>query len=98
MQSVIKDPQLSLVIPMFNEAGNIAPLLAETAAAFDGLSYEIIVVDDASEDGGSDEIAQGTTSARVLTHQRAARGERDRARQAQSGPPTNPLDNRCMHR
>ncbi|MEO1330665.1 MAG: glycosyltransferase family 2 protein [Pseudomonadota bacterium] len=70
MQSVIKDPQLSLVIPVFNEAGNIAPLLAETAAAFEGRSFEIIVVDDASDDGSGAEIAAADTPARVLTHER----------------------------
>lgn len=44
-------PELSLVIPVRNEAGNIVPLIAEIRAALDGkLDYEVIYVDDGSED------------------------------------------------
>ncbi len=42
---------LSVVIPVRNEAGNIAPLVAEIAAALDGrLEYEIVYIDDGSDD------------------------------------------------
>lgn len=43
---------LSVVIPVFNEAENIGPLFAELKSALAGLgrSYEIIVVDDGSKD------------------------------------------------
>jgi dolichol-phosphate mannosyltransferase len=42
---------LSVVIPVRNEAPNIAPLVAEIRAALDGrLDYEIIYVDDGSSD------------------------------------------------
>jgi dolichol-phosphate mannosyltransferase len=48
---------LSIVIPVKNEAGNIAPLVAETAAALDGLvDYEIVYVDDGSTDATAAEI------------------------------------------
>jgi len=43
--------ELSLVIPAYNERDNLAPLLAEIAAALSGRSYEVIVVDDGSTDG-----------------------------------------------
>jgi dolichol-phosphate mannosyltransferase len=44
-------PELSVVVPVFNEQGNIPPLLAEIAAALRGSAdFEIIYVDDASED------------------------------------------------
>jgi glycosyltransferase involved in cell wall biosynthesis len=45
--------ELSLVVPAYNERDNLAPLLAEIAAALDGVvpSYEVIVVDDGSTDG-----------------------------------------------
>jgi dolichol-phosphate mannosyltransferase len=50
---------LSVVIPVRNEAGNIAPLAAEIGAALDGLlDYEIVYVDDGSEDATASEIAQ----------------------------------------
>jgi dolichol-phosphate mannosyltransferase len=48
---------LSVVIPVKNEAGNIAPLVAETAAALDRLvDYEIVYVDDGSTDATAAEI------------------------------------------
>jgi dolichol-phosphate mannosyltransferase len=48
---------LSVVIPVKNEAGNIAPLVVETVAALDGLvDYEIVYVDDGSTDATAAEI------------------------------------------
>jgi dolichol-phosphate mannosyltransferase len=49
--------ELSIVIPVRNEAGNIAPLVAEIAAALDGrIDYEIVYVDDGSTDATAAEI------------------------------------------
>ena len=50
---------LSIVIPVKNEAGNIAPLVAEIVAAFDrtGVEYEIVYVDDGSTDATVSELA-----------------------------------------
>ncbi|HEX5317576.1 MAG TPA: glycosyltransferase family 2 protein [Stellaceae bacterium] len=49
--------ELSVVIPVKNEAGNIAPLVGEIAAALDGLAdYEIVYVDDGSTDATAAEI------------------------------------------
>src|SRR5438067_7042269 len=63
---------LSVVIPVKNEAGNIAPLVAEIAAALDGLvDYEIVYVDDGSSDATTAEIRQLQQSAprlRLLRH------------------------------
>ena len=42
--------ELSVVVPVFNEAGCIEALVGEIAAALDGRAYEMIVVDDASTD------------------------------------------------
>lgn len=48
---------LSVVIPVKNEAGNIAPLVGEIAAALDRLlDYEIVYVDDGSDDDTAAEI------------------------------------------
>ncbi len=46
-------PWLSVVIPVFNEAESLGPLWAELQPVLDGLrrSYEVIFVDDGSEDG-----------------------------------------------
>jgi dolichol-phosphate mannosyltransferase len=50
-------PQLSIVVPVFNEQDNVAPLVAEIVAALrgrmagDGGDFEIVYVDDHSRDG-----------------------------------------------
>lgn len=41
---------LSIVIPVYNEQRNVGPLIAETAAALHGGNFEIICVDDGSDD------------------------------------------------
>jgi dolichol-phosphate mannosyltransferase len=44
-------PQLSVVVPVFNERDNIPPLLAEIAGALRGvIDFEIVYVDDQSSD------------------------------------------------
>src|SRR5450756_797034 len=47
------DPELTIVIPLYNEVENVDPLHAELSAALDGIGrrYEVIVVDDGSRDG-----------------------------------------------
>ncbi len=50
---------LSVVIPVKDEAENIGPLCAEIAAALDGvMHYEIICVDDGSRDRTATELAR----------------------------------------
>ena len=46
------DPELSIVIPLYNEAENVEPLYAELSAALaeTGRSYEVLIVDDGSRD------------------------------------------------
>lgn len=45
-------PELSVVVPVFNEQDNIPPLLTEIAAALRShVDFEIVYVDDASRDG-----------------------------------------------
>ncbi len=66
---------LSVVIPVRNEAGNIAPLVAEIAAALDGrVGYEIIYVDDGSADATEAEIRRLQASLpqlRLVRHTRS---------------------------
>ena len=47
---------ISIVIPTFNEVENILPLLKILTSIVNHFEYEIIVVDDDSPDGTSDEV------------------------------------------
>ena len=45
-------PSLSVVVPVYNEEGNVAPLVREIVAALRGVTaFEIVYVDDCSSDG-----------------------------------------------
>ena len=50
---------LSVVIPLFNEEDNIAPLQAELATALAGREYELVLVDDCSTDKTLERIERG---------------------------------------
>jgi polyisoprenyl-phosphate glycosyltransferase len=54
MVSSLADPVLSVVVPMYNEEGNVAPLLDRIFAILDrlpgGPAYEIVLVNDGSTD------------------------------------------------
>lgn len=56
-------PRYSLVVPLYNEAGNIMPLLASAVEVLQSLpaSFEIILVDDGSTDTTPAEIAGAAT-------------------------------------
>ncbi|MBB34175.1 MAG: dolichol-phosphate mannosyltransferase [Hirschia sp.] len=43
-------PEISIVVPVHNETGNVGTLVAEIAVAMEGRAYEMIFVDDASTD------------------------------------------------
>jgi glycosyltransferase involved in cell wall biosynthesis len=49
-------PAISVVVPVRNEAGNIAPLVAEIAAALAGRDFEIVYVNDGSADATEQEL------------------------------------------
>lgn len=67
--------ELSVVVPMHDEAGNAGALVAEIAAALAGRSFEIIAVDDASRDGTRAELASARARVpqlRIVAHRRNA--------------------------
>lgn len=50
-------PTVSIVVPVRNEADNVAPLIEEIAAALDGRwDYEIVYVDDGSTDATAERL------------------------------------------
>jgi glycosyltransferase involved in cell wall biosynthesis len=57
MVEATTNPDVSVVVPVRNEAGNVAPLVAEIAAALDGRwRYEVVYVNDGSSDGTEAEL------------------------------------------
>ncbi|MFI4933950.1 MAG: glycosyltransferase [Caulobacterales bacterium] len=69
------DPEISVVVPVFDEAGAAPALAREIAAAFAGRSFELIFVDDASGDGTGAALTALTSEIpqlRVLAHARNA--------------------------
>ena len=65
------DKEISVLVPVMNEAGNIAPLVEEICTALAGRSFEIIYVDDASNDDSPAELAATAAAVpqlRVLRH------------------------------
>jgi len=49
-------PAISVVVPVRNETGNIAPLVAEIATALQGRAFEIVYVNDGSTDATEVEL------------------------------------------
>jgi dolichol-phosphate mannosyltransferase len=67
--------QLSVVIPVCNEAGNVAMLVREIHAALDGrLAFEILFVDDGSNDTTAAEVLRirdrSSSPIRLLRHEK----------------------------
>ena len=64
---------VSIVVPVRNEAGNLAPLIAEIAGALDGRwAYEIIYVNDGSTDATGEKLAELRKSYKQLRQIRHA--------------------------
>ena len=54
----LPDPDLSVLIPFYNEEGNVLPLLEEVHTALTGLSFEVVCVNDCSSDATGPELQQ----------------------------------------
>ncbi len=66
-------PRISVVVPVFDEEPNLAALVQEIGAAFAGLDYELLIVDDGSRDGTAATLARLAAAEprlRALRHDR----------------------------
>jgi len=57
---VNQTPQVSVIIPVFNEEGNVSQLQTELESALREVSYEIVFVDDGSDDRTVEKIRRGS--------------------------------------
>ena len=70
-----KTPEISVVVPVLNEEGNIVPLVDGILEAFRGRALEIIYVNDGSTDGSARELSalqKRVPELRVLAHSERA--------------------------
>jgi dolichol-phosphate mannosyltransferase len=69
---MIPAPALCVLIPFFNEAGNVHPVIDEVHQLLAGIDFEVICVNDASGDATGAELAEAKArypaTVRVLTH------------------------------
>ena len=75
LQDPADSPEISIVVPVFNEEGAVEVLAREIAAAFAGARVEILFVNDASADATGARLAAlraEIPALRVLTHRRNA--------------------------
>jgi dolichol-phosphate mannosyltransferase len=67
-------PELSVIVPTFNESENIPVLVERLRVALDGVAWEMIVVDDDSPDGTADVARRiGATDIRIRCLRRVGR-------------------------
>ncbi len=52
------EQKLSVLIPFFNEEGNVLPLLDEIHDTLNGISFEVVCVNDASNDATANELSE----------------------------------------
>ncbi len=67
-------PELTVVVPCYNERPNVAPLIARLDAALYGIAWEVVYVDDDSPDGTAAEVRRiAQTDPRVRCIRRIGR-------------------------
>lgn len=72
--AVPKAVELTVLVPTFNELGNVEPLVARLESCLDGIAWEVIFVDDDSPDGTAERVrAIGRGDRRVRCLQRVGR-------------------------
>ena len=54
-------PELSVLIPFYNEQGNILPLIEEVHEALSGIAFEVVCVNDCSDDETGAELCEAAS-------------------------------------
>jgi dolichol-phosphate mannosyltransferase len=68
---IVEMTDLTVVIPVYNESGNIGALVTEIGQALSGIAaYEILIVDDGSAPGSAEEALNAGRHVRVLQHKK----------------------------
>ena len=65
--------ELAVIIPTFNERGNVAPMVAALEKALEGIAWEVIFVDDHSPDGTAEAVRAFADGPRVRCVERIGR-------------------------
>ena len=65
MRGEVRDPRISVIVPAYDEAGNMPELFAELAATFaeHDLAAEVVLVDDGSGDGTAEAAEEAAARA-----------------------------------
>lgn len=68
----MSEPELSVLIPFYNEQGNVLPLLEEVHDVLSDISFEVVCVNDCSSDATAAELADAVSrwpnTVRVFSH------------------------------
>jgi len=68
----VKRPELSLIVPTFNERGSIRPLVSELETALEGIDWEVLFVDDSTDGTETLIAAHSQRNPRVRVYHRDA--------------------------
>src|SRR3989304_872279 len=60
------NPDISIIIPLYNEVDNIEPLSHSIINAMQGRNYEVIFVDDGSADGSAESLGNGVPNIQIF--------------------------------
>ncbi|MEO1324897.1 MAG: glycosyltransferase family 2 protein, partial [Pseudomonadota bacterium] len=68
----MSEPELSVLIPFYNEQGNVLPLLEEVHEVLSEIPFEVVCVNDCSSDATAAELVDAArrwpSTVRVFTH------------------------------
>lgn len=64
-----RPPQVSVVVPLYNEEDNVVPMIGELHQALDGIPHELVLVDDGSTDATAARVPDDDEAIRFVQFQ-----------------------------